>query len=340
MTANTPLHRLGLVEMLAAIEARRCDAADIVESCLDRIASVEPALGAWVHLEARAAWLARWQRFRSSHRDLPFHGLPMGVKDTIDVAGMKAERGSPIWRGRVATEDAACVARLAAAGLQVAGKTVTTEFAYFAPGKTRNPYHLDHTPGGSSSGSAAAVAAAMVPVALGSQTAASVIRPASYCGIAAHVATVGRFSLRGVMPLAWSFDAPGVLARSAADLERVHAALAGETAPPTAPPAPTRLLAFDARAFGEVDPAMGAAFESALAALARRGVDIRRPADPKAGAAWPALHQRWMADEAAQTLAFETATAPGSMSDELRKLVQDGAAVTPAERDELQARHD
>jgi Asp-tRNA(Asn)/Glu-tRNA(Gln) amidotransferase A subunit family amidase len=323
------LHDLTLSEMLAAIEARQCEAVDIVRSCLDRIAALEPVVGAWAHVDERAAWMERWQRSEARYRDLPFKGLPVGVKDTIDVAGLKAERGSPIWAGRVATEDAACVARLKAAGLHMAGKTVTTEFAYFTPGKTANPCNPKHTPGGSSSGSAAAVAAAMLPVALGSQTAGSVIRPASYCGVAAYVASVGLFSLRGVMPLAWSFDALGVIARSVEDLQRIHHALCGERFDANVQAqAPMRLLAIDGRAFGEVEPAMLDAFESALRQVAARGVGIVRPSDAQFGASWPRLQHRLMASEAAQTLASESATSQGAMSAPLRALVEEGRATS------------
>lgn len=330
------LHRLTLSEMLAAIETRRCEALDIVGSCLDRIAVVEPTVGAWTHLEPRAEWLERWQLSASRYGQLPFKGLPIGIKDTIDVAGLKSERGSPIWAGRVASEDAACVALLQAAGLHVAGKTVTTEFAYFSPGKTANPHHLQHTPGGSSSGSAAAVAAAMVPVALGSQTAASVIRPASYCGVAGYVASVGMFSLRGVMPLAWSFDALGVLARSVEDLQRVHLGLCGE--PSSAAQqgqAPAALLAFDGTAFGDIEPVMLDAFESALQQLAARGVRIVRPIDTKRCASWPHLHQRLMACEAAQTLACEWSTSREALSSPLRLLVDEGRRSTFEDRASL-----
>ncbi|MDR3454740.1 MAG: amidase [Rhodoferax sp.] len=332
------LHQLTLSGMLAAIEARQCEAIDIVESCLDRIAALEPAVGAWAHLEERAEWLARWRHDESRYRQLPCKGLPLGVKDTIDVAGMKAERGSAIWTGRVAAEDAACVARLRAAGLHVAGKTVTTEFAYFSPGKTANPHHLQHTPGGSSSGSAAAVAAAMVPVALGSQTAASVIRPASYCGVAGYVASVGMFSLRGVMPLAGSFDALGVLARSVEDLQRVHYGLCGEPFNVAQQPqGPTTLLAIDGRAFGDIEPAMLNAFESALQQLAARGIRIVRPGNREFGASWPRLHQRLMACEAAQTLAFEWAASREAMSAPLRDLINEGGNTSFNDWSELHA---
>jgi Asp-tRNA(Asn)/Glu-tRNA(Gln) amidotransferase A subunit family amidase len=335
------LHELTLSEMLAAIEAGRCEAVEIAQSCLDRIAALEPAVGAWTHLEERAAWLERWRHSEARHRDLPFKGLPLGVKDTIDVAGLKAERGSSIWADRIATEDAACVARLKSAGLHVTGKTVTTEFAYFKPGKTANPCNLAHTPGGSSSGSAAAVAAAMVPVALGTQTAGSLIRPASYCGVAGYVASVGLFSLRGVMPLAWSFDAPGVLARSVEDLQRLHYGLCGEPFDALAPEqAATTLLAIDGRAFGEVEPAMLDAFESALRQLAAHGVRIRRPREAHSGASWPRLQHRLMACEAAQTLAFESTTSRDGLSARLCDLVDEGRAIGFDEVSSLRAQRE
>src|SRR4029079_1606586 len=159
---------------------------DLVEACLERIREVEPTVQAWQYLdEAHALKQARAadERRRSGTGVGPLNGLPVGIKDIIDTADMPTENGTVLHQGRIPRADARVVAMLRAAGAVILGKTVTTECAYFSPGKTRNPWNPEHTPGGSSSGSAAAVAAQMVPLALGSQTNGSVIRPAAFCGV-------------------------------------------------------------------------------------------------------------------------------------------------------------
>jgi Asp-tRNA(Asn)/Glu-tRNA(Gln) amidotransferase A subunit family amidase len=155
------------------------------------------------------------------------HGVPIGVKDIIDTVDMPTALGSAIYEGRRPQWDAACVAAVRAAGAIILGKTVTTEFAYFQPGKTRNPHDLRHTPGGSSSGSAAAVADFMVPLAYGSQTAASLIRPAAFCGVFGYKASFGELSLSGIRPFAESLDTLGIMARSVADIALVRSVLLG-----------------------------------------------------------------------------------------------------------------
>ena len=147
----------------------------------------------------------------------PLHGLPVGVKDIIDTADMPTGYGSPIWRGHRPVRDAACVALVREAGGVVLGKTVTTELAYFTPGRTVNPHDRGRTPGGSSSGSAAAVADHMVPVAFGTQTAGSIIRPAAFCGVVGYKPSFGTISRSGVLPFAESLDTVGALAGSVAD---------------------------------------------------------------------------------------------------------------------------
>lgn len=338
------LYELTLSQMLRAIERGTCTALDIATQCRERMAALEPAVRAWASLEEPEPWLAHWRETQGHALQRPFKGLPMGVKDTIDATGFTAERGSRIWAGRMPAEDAACVAALRAAGLHVAGKTVTTEFAYFAPGPTCNPYRLQHTPGGSSSGSAAAVAAEMVPVALGSQTAASVIRPASFCGVAGYVASTGRYSLRGVMPLAWSFDSLGIMARSVEDVQRVAAALnagAFDDAPADIEvQTPRAVLACDGSAFGPVDPAMAEAFEAALAQMQRAGIRVERLRESTQAESWVLLHQRWMAFEGARTLAFEFENFRDALSAPLRTLIDEGLRMGGEEQEAMERQCD
>lgn len=222
--------------LLTATEiARRVRAGELspvaaVEASLARIAETEPALRAWVHVDTDGALRtaraleaeARAGRFRG-----PLHGVPVGIKDIYHVAGMVTTAGAGAFAHERPQADAATVARLRAAGAVIVGKTATTEFAYADPAETRNPWHLEHTPGGSSSGSAAAVAVRAIPLALGSQTVGSVLRPAAYCGVVGLKPTHGRISAAGVIPLAWSLDHVGIFARCVEDAALALSVLAG-----------------------------------------------------------------------------------------------------------------
>src|SRR5690242_9359308 len=198
------------------IAAGRLTAEALTAACLDRIAAREGVVGAWHYLDRDAALAAAGQRDSEPPRG-PLHGIPIAVKDLIDTVDMPTAYGSPIYRGHRPAADASCVALARAAGAVVLGKTVTTEFAAFTPGKTANPRNPAHTPGGSSSGSAAAVADRMAPLAFGTQTAGSVIRPAAYCGCIGYKPSFGLINRAGVKPLADSLDTVGVFARSIDD---------------------------------------------------------------------------------------------------------------------------
>ena len=184
------INQLSLYEMSQAIHQGKLSATRIMEACVERILQREPEVHAWEHINTEAA-LAQAKLYDKQSPKGLLHGLPIGIKDTIDTIDFPTERGTPIYRNSQAPWDASGVALAKRAGGIVLGKTVTTEFAYFRPGKTANPHNLEHTPGGSSSGSAAAVADFMIPAALGSQTAGSLIRPASYCGVIAYKPTTG-----------------------------------------------------------------------------------------------------------------------------------------------------
>ncbi|MGH9022839.1 MAG: amidase [Acidimicrobiia bacterium] len=202
----------------------------LTTALLARIEALEPQIGAWVGVDARSALAqaARLEAGGPENRPVgPLAGVCVGLKDIFDVAGMVTTAGASAFAHRLATRDATAVSRLRQAGAIVLGKTVTTEFAYLDPAGTRNPWNLDHTPGGSSSGSAAAVASGMVPLALGTQTVGSTLRPAGYCGIVGFKGTHGRISCSGVVPLAWSLDHVGILCRSVADAALALEVLAG-----------------------------------------------------------------------------------------------------------------
>ena len=211
------LHRLTATEAAARIAAGEISSVELVRSCLERIHARENDVGAWAHLDEELT-LEAARAADESERRSPLHGIPFGVKDVIDTADLPTECGSPIHAGRRPGKDAACVAKMKDAGAVLMGKTVTTEYALYHPNKTRNPLNLDHTPGGSSSGSGAAVGDFMVPIAFGNQTAGSLIRPASYCGILAFKPTRGLTDLSGILPLEPTFDTLGYMGRSFDDL--------------------------------------------------------------------------------------------------------------------------
>jgi Asp-tRNA(Asn)/Glu-tRNA(Gln) amidotransferase A subunit family amidase len=211
------LHCWSAVRLAAALARREVTVAALAEALIERCAALEPRLLAWAWFDADSAReQARALDRRAAGGTL--HGLPLAVKDNIDTAALPTAYGSPIYAGHVPSADAACVALARAAGAWVLGKTGATEFANMTPGPTRNPHDVAHTPGGSSSGSAAAVAAGLAPLALGTQTAGSVIRPAAFCGIVGYKPSSRRFPRAGVKANADSLDEVGVLARSVDDL--------------------------------------------------------------------------------------------------------------------------
>src|SRR5256885_2663282 len=203
---------------------------ELVQGCLERIRAVEPTVQAWQFLDeehALAQARAADERRRSGVAVGALNGIPVGIKDIIDTGDMPTENGTVLHKGRMPRTADAVVAKLRAAGAVIMGKTVTTECAYFNPGKTRNPHNPEHTPGGSSSGSAAAVAAQMVPLALGSQTAGSVIRPGAFCGDYAFKPTHGLIPRTGVLQLSRALDHIGLFARSLDDLALLAEELVG-----------------------------------------------------------------------------------------------------------------
>ena len=270
----------------------------LTEQCIARIEAREADVRAWVWFDAEAA--RAQARALDAHRASggvlgPLHGLPVGLKDVIDTAGIATENGCALDTGRVPSRDASLVERLRDAGAIIMGKTVTTELAYFTPGKTRNPHDLGHTPGGSSSGSAAAVADGMVPLAVGTQTGGSVIRPASFCGITGFKPTFGAIARRGVLNQSQTLDTLGVFAAdplSAAMLAEVlfgydpadMASLRGDRPPflDVASSAVARPLVFGfvrPPAWDRVDAGYRAALEGLCTRLGGQVVDVTLPVE-------------------------------------------------------------
>jgi Asp-tRNA(Asn)/Glu-tRNA(Gln) amidotransferase A subunit family amidase len=226
----TNLHSLSASDAARLVRDGVISSAQLVEACLARVQAVDADVQAWAFLDPDHA-LAQ-ARAADAHRLEggtigPLHGVPVGVKDIIDTADMPTENGSVLHAGRTPSRDATVVSTLRAAGAVIMGKTVTTEFATYTPGKTRNPHDAAHTPGGSSSGSAAAVAAGMVPFALGSQTNGSVIRPASFCGVYGFKPTHGLIPRHGVLPLSRTLDTMGVFGRTLDDVALLVEQLVG-----------------------------------------------------------------------------------------------------------------
>ena len=241
----------------------REDRRALVQACLDRIREVDASIHAWVDVQPQPIQC-----------DGPLAGIPFGAKDIIETRGLATEWGSPIYKGRIGTGNAAIVRDLQDRGAVLLGKTQTTAFAYRTPAPTRNPHDVEHTPGGSSSGSAAAVAAGMVPFALGTQTQGSVIRPASFCGIAGFKPTYGVVPMEGVLPFAPSFDTLGFFTASAGDMLALWEAM-GYVGFPTARPVGRVLSDPAAIVFGVTDPPLPDV-DSSMAAALERTIDRLR----------------------------------------------------------------
>ena len=271
---------------------------DIAQATVRAIERAEPAVQAWCHLNLDAA-LQRAETLAEELKDgqprSPLHGVTYGAKDIFDTAGLPTEWGSATQRGRVPSRDCDLVAEMDSLGCVLAGKTHTTAYAYYDTGPTRNPHSAGHTPGGSSSGSAAAVAAGMVPLAIGSQTQGSVLRPASFCGVVGFKPTLGSLPLAGVMRFAPSLDHAGLFAASASDMEFTWRALGSETEQAS----PEWLSIIDWPPQGRLDPDMAMCFRSAIQTLAGGGLQVRRVPRPEFLDALPAALHTVMAYEAA-----------------------------------------
>jgi Asp-tRNA(Asn)/Glu-tRNA(Gln) amidotransferase A subunit family amidase len=333
-----------------ALEARdgmargEFSATELCESCLRRIAAREAEIGAFAYFEdaqvRRAAKAA--DDYRNTGRPLgALHGLPIGVKDIIDTADMPTENGTSIDAGRRPSKDAEVVRRLRQAGAIIMGKTVTTELAFFAPGKTRNPHDPAHTPGGSSSGSAAAVAAGFVPLAIGSQTFGSVIRPASFCGVVGFKPSFGLISRAGVRLLAAPLDTVGVFARTVTDAALLADALAGrdpadpdtKIVPPprlleaalTAPPVTPELAFVKTPAWDEAEHSTQESFVDLAKALGRNCAEVPLP---DVFGEWMDAQRTLMRAGMAHNLEAYYRKGRDRLSQPLRSLLEEGRQIT------------
>ena len=277
---NSEPCRLPATTLVRLIAEGALSAEAVVESCLDRIAGRDSVVRAWSHLAGGAALAAARARDRAGTRSL-LNGVPFGLKDIFDTADMPTGYGSPIYTGSRPAADAAAAALPRAAGGILLGKTVTTEFANRHPGPTANPHDPDFSPGGSSSGSAAAVADFMVPLAIGTQTGGSVIRPAAYCGVVGFKPSFGLFPPAGMRINTDTLDTVGIMARSVGDIALFRAAMTGvPLEPPAMPETPPRLALCRAPAWDRAQPEGIAALEAAAGRLAAAGARIVDSAPP------------------------------------------------------------
>jgi len=316
---------------------------ELVQGCLERIRALEPKVRAWTFLDeehALAQARAADERKRSGEPFGPLLGVPVGLKDIIDTADMPTENGTVLHQGRTPRHDAVVVAMLRAAGAVILGKTVTTECAYFSPGKTRNPHDPEHTPGGSSSGSAAAVAAGMVPLALGSQTNGSVIRPGAFCGVYAFKPTHGFIPRTGILELSRTLDHVGIFSRSLEDLALLAEQLVGhdERDPDTRPrarvpfqaisreePPIEPMLAFVKTPYWErVTPEAKDAFAELVEALGERVEEVDLMLSAADAWSW---HKTIMEADMAASLEREWQLGRDRLSEPLRSLIERGREV-------------
>ena len=337
------LNWISASDAAALVRVGRVSAEDYVRACLERIAQAEPDVQAWAfidpdHALAQARALDAYRLTGSPIG--PLHGVPVGVKDIIDTADMPTENGSPLHAGRTPSRDATVVAMLRAAGAVIMGKTVTTEFATRTAGKTRNPHDPAHTPGGSSSGSAAAVAAGMVPLALGSQTTGSTIRPASYCGVYGLKPTHGLIPRHGMFQLSRTVDHVGLFARTLDDVALLLEQLAGydERDPDTRPrprvpyvavaaeepPLPPMFAFVKGPRWTQMDEDATAAFAELVEHLGAHVEEIELISGSDEALGW---HEAVSGAELATNLRREWETGRDKLSPALQARIQRGQAV-------------
>jgi len=338
------LNWLSASDATRAIRDGALSSEELVAACLARVREADAGVEAWAFLDPEHA-LSQARALDKHRRDGgalgPLHGVPVGIKDIFDTSDMPTEDGTPLHAGRAPVDDATVVARLRAAGAVIMGKTVTTELAYFSPAKTRNPHNPEHTPGGSSSGSAAAVASGMVPLAVGSQTNGSVVRPAAYCGTYGFKPTHGRISRHGVLKLSRTLDHVGVFARSIEDIAIVCEVLVAwdEHDPDTRltarvpfvataaeePPMPPRLAFVRTPMWAETEPETREAFEELVAHLGDQVHEFPLPESARDALEW---HRTIMEAEMAANLAVEYEKGRDRLSEQMRALLERGRAGT------------
>lgn len=308
-----------------------------LEQCLANIDAREDAVGAWVALDRDGA-IAQARALDARRERGPLHGMVVGVKDVIDTADFPTECGSPIYAGHRPAADALCVRRLRDAGAIVLGKTVTATFAFMQPGKTHNPHDLDCTPGGSSSGSAAAVAASMATVTLATQTGGSTIRPAAHCGVVGYKPAFDRIPTAGLKHLAPSIDTIGVMARTVEEVARATAVMAGESQASIAlPSTPPTFLLCRTPYESSAEPQTLQRLDAVASGFQTAGARVRPLELPASFAALNELHRVIMSYETARSMAHEWQSARDALDPDLAAFIERGRKHTSAEADAARA---
>ena len=320
--------KLPLHQLLHVLNTGEASLPDIVASFYERIATRDGQVGAWQYLIDQEDYLAEYESRSDFYNASPLRGLPFAVKDVIDTADIPTTMGSVIHQDRIPDMDASCVTAMKAAGGILMGKTVTTEFAYFQAGKTNNPHDPERTPGGSSSGSAAAVADYMVPIAFGTQTAASVIRPASYCGCVGYVGSKNEFSLRNIQPLAQSLDSLGIISNDVLDTLLVRNILLHKSLEPTPHTKRTPYLfgVFSGELLGSMQEKMLETLQGCQQELIEQGHQHIEFPLPDAIVELTTLHGQIMAYEVARNLLYEQQQ-HATLSSHMQGLIATGLAL-------------
>lgn len=324
---------LSALELAGRIEDGELAPADVVDLCAEAIARREDEVGAFAILDV--------ERMRKRAQDraaeliaAPLRGLPVGVKDLYDTADFPTAYGSPIYAGHRPASDAALVSMIRRAGGLILGKTVMTELAFIDPAGTRNPHHPEHTPGGSSSGSAAAVAAGMLPIAVGTQTAGSIIRPAAFCGVAGYKPSFKLLPMVGCKPFAWSLDTAGLFAARVADVAFAAAAITGrDLRIDRAQPAAPRIALVRTQVWPEASDAMQSAVEDAARVAGRAGAKVAEVRLPPIFEDAFRAHGTIQDYEAYRALAFEYDHHRDRIGSKLRAMLDEAGKIAAADYD-------
>lgn len=322
---------LTLAEAVAQIRDGTLTALAYADTLLAHIAATDAPIGAWAHLDADAVRAQARRIDESPANDAPLRGIPVGLKDIIGTRAMPTRMGSAAFADYVAPDDAACVERLHEAGAYVFGKTVTTELAFMHPGKTRNPWNVLHTPGGSSQGSAAAVAAGHVPLALGTQTNGSVIRPASYCGVVGFKPSFGAIPFDGVNLFSETLDTLGTFTRTVNDAAVAASALTGRPMSDAVQATPPRLAFLPSFPWTAVDCDADDVIEAAATRFRMGGADVVPVALPEALHQAAAMHRVIMLSEAARNLNAVQQSSRERLSSVLNEALDEGRRIADAD---------
>jgi Asp-tRNA(Asn)/Glu-tRNA(Gln) amidotransferase A subunit family amidase len=328
----TELCALSAVTLQAMIRNGDCSATEAVQSCCDRIETADRAVKSFVHFD-RSAAIEQAKRLDLGEPRGLLHGIPIAIKDTIDVAGYVCSWGSPIYARRVPPQDALVVQRLRRAGAVIVGTTVSTEFAIARAGPTRNPHDVTRTPGGSSSGSAAAVAARMVPITVGTQTLGSIVRPSTYCGICGFKPSIGTIGTAGVMPISPVFDTVGPMARCLDDIDLFNAALAPATGdridrPRRLPAQNVPVLRIDGPYAERIEQETAVALQEAAAALQAAGHPVIAHALPARFCSLTECFETIVFRDLAATRGCDFDEHGEMMSERMREIIAHGRTVT------------